>query len=571
MKSKHISLTIMAVMLIAAFVLGACILITPAASADTSTFSAENAATYLKVISSKPHSVFDAEAHEEVRQYLKNTLTDMGLTVEEHDWNKEDLDFTGARNEDGTLDKTKPIEYDIHNLWVTIPGKSETGMLLMAHYDSRGHTNPERDEGGSYGAADDGFGVVTLLEIARLYASVPKEQLETSLYFCFTDAEETGMFGAKLEARDNQIVKDHVNFVMNVEARGVRGPAFMFETSKKNEKVMELYAKAKLPATYSVATAVYSVMTNFTDFTAMLDIGKAGVNFSTLDNINYYHVPEDNFSNISKDSIQHYGEQIVPMIEEYTSSAKYADMNYFNGEKDAVFFNILPGVLARYSEDTAIYLTALGVLLYVVALAVAFRAGKLKAKRMLAALAIVLGAIVLAAALGFGISYLTALIVGNPWNLTYLRVPSAGVPFAVSFAVVFILELVFCFKKFKKNTTAAADFLAAGLGLNIVLAALTTFTLSGASFLFFWPAFIGSAALVVWASVQNFALRHVFFSLANIITMLIYVPLLYALFLAVTIGGLLALNLLFAFALSVILPVCFLQGGLRTKKDAVNA
>ena len=339
MKSKHISLTIMAVMLTAAFVLGACILITPAASADTSTFSAENAATYLKVISSKPHSVFDAEAHEEVRQYLKNTLTDMGLTVEEHDWNIEDLDFTGARNEDGTLDKTKPIEYDIHNLWVTIPGKSETGMLLMAHYDSRGHTNPERDEGGSYGAADDGFGVVTLLEIARLYASVPKEQLETSLYFCFTDAEETGMFGAKLEARDNQIVKDHVNFVMNVEARGVRGPAFMFETSKKNEKVMELYAKTKLPATYSVATAVYSVMTNFTDFTAMLDIGKAGVNFSTLDNINYYHVPEDNFSNISKDSIQHYGEQIVPMIEEYTSSAKYADMNYFNGEKDAVFFD----------------------------------------------------------------------------------------------------------------------------------------------------------------------------------------------------------------------------------------
>ncbi len=566
MKSKRFSLTIMTAVLIVAFVLGACILITPAASADTASFSAENAASYLKVISSKPHSVFDTEAHEEVRQYLKKTLTDMGLTVEEHDWNKEDLDFKGALNEDGTLDKTKPIEYDIHNLWVSIPGKSETGMLLLAHYDSRGHTSADRGEGGSYGAADDGFGVVTLLELARLYSSVPKEQLETSLYFCFTDAEETGMFGAKLEARDNQVIKNNVNFVMNVEARGVRGPAFMFETSKKNERVMELYAKAKLPATYSVATAVYSVMTNFTDFTAMLDIGKAGVNFSTLDNINYYHVPEDNFSNISKDSIQHYGEQIVPMIEEYTSDAKYADMNYFDGEKDAVFFNILPGVLARYSEDTAIYLTALGVLLYAVALAVAFRAGKLSAKGFFVALAVVLGSMVGAAAVGFGISYLAALIVGNPWNLTYLRMPAAGVPLAVSFAVVFVLELVFCFKKFTKKNTSAADFLAAALGWNVVLAALTTFTLSGASFLFFWPAFVGAAALIVYASVQNYALRHLFFSLANFVTLLIYVPLIYALFLAVTIGGLLALNLLFAIALSVVLPVAFMQGSFCTKK-----
>ena len=60
----------MACVLVIGVALGACIMCLPSSSADTSGFSAENAAGYLKVISQKPHSVFDEENHEEVRQCL---------------------------------------------------------------------------------------------------------------------------------------------------------------------------------------------------------------------------------------------------------------------------------------------------------------------------------------------------------------------------------------------------------------------------------------------------------------------------------------------------------------------
>src|SRR5699024_7908985 len=133
------------------------ILAIPTAADDMTTFSATNALKHLETIAAEPHSVFDSEAHEKVRLYIKDALTEMGLDVEEHNWAAEETDFMGAINADGTLDKTKPIEYDIKNLWVEIPGKSQTGVLLMAHYDSRGHASRPGEVPGSYGAGDDGF------------------------------------------------------------------------------------------------------------------------------------------------------------------------------------------------------------------------------------------------------------------------------------------------------------------------------------------------------------------------------------------------------------------------------
>lgn len=558
---KYISLTITALVLAVSIVTGVCILAIPTASDDMTTFSATNALKHLETIAAEPHSVFDSEAHEKVRLYIKDALTEMGLDVEEHNWAAEETDFMGAINADGTLDKTKPIEYDIKNLWVEIPGKSQTGVLLMAHYDSRGHASRPGEVPGSYGAGDDGFGVVTLLEIARLFADSNANELETSIYLCFTDAEETGMFGALMEAQNNEIVKNNVNFVINVEARGVKGPAYMFESSKNNGKVIELYNKASLPMTYSVATAVYSVMTNFTDFTTMLEIGKAGINFSTLDNINYYHVPEDNLSNIDVNSIQHYGEQILPIINEYTSDAKYADMNYFDDTQDAVFFNILPGVLAVYSETTAVVLAIVAVVAFLLAVILLKVKGLLSIRKMLLALAIIFGTIVVSAVLGFGISYLTALIAGTTWNLTGLRAFNAGIPFAVAFVIVLAVELFYCFKKFK-SVNVTVNHLTAGVLINLIFAVLTTFVLAGTSFMFLWTALLGAVVLIVRALTGNCVINHILCSVANAVAMLIFVPLLYSLFIAVTLGGLLALTLIFAFMLSVVLPTSFVQARL---------
>ena len=119
--------------------------------------------------------------------------------------------------------------------------------------------------------------------------------------------------------------------VINVEARGVKGPALLFETSSGNRAVMELYKKVRNPYTYSLTTLVYSILPNNTDFSVVKD-SIPGMNFSVIDNLKYYHTDKDNFSNISLKSIEHYGLQIVPMLEEYLKGDKYGSKgSYLSG------------------------------------------------------------------------------------------------------------------------------------------------------------------------------------------------------------------------------------------------
>ena len=84
--------------------------------------------------------------------------------------------------------------------------------------------------------------------------------------------------------------------------------------------------------------------------------------------------------------------------------------------------------------------------------------------------------------------------------------------------------------------------------------------------MFFWPSLFASLALFLRAFTANKAVSHLLFSAVEACTLLIFVPLLYSLFIAVTVGGLLALALLFAFALSVLLPSCFMQSNLTAAK-----
>jgi Zn-dependent M28 family amino/carboxypeptidase len=173
--------------------------------------------------------------------------------------------------------------------------------------------------------------LATLLEIARLYGS---RNNENSIYILFTDGEETGLYGAIMAAQETALM-DKIGFVINVEARGVQGAAYMFETSTKNDKIIDFYRQAQLPVSYSLATAVYTVMPNMTDFTAFLAVGKQGLNFAVLDGLYYYHTPFDNYTNINVSSIQHYGSQILPLVEEYATNSAYADVDYFMELKTA--------------------------------------------------------------------------------------------------------------------------------------------------------------------------------------------------------------------------------------------
>lgn len=518
---------------------------------DPETFSAVNCAEYIGNLSLDPHSVYDPLAHEAVRQYLIDTLSGFvgAGNVQTFDYSEAEI---AAANPDDNPDRVTAIR----NVLASIPGESEMGILLVAHYDSRGHIGRSGELGRSYGAADDGYGIATLLEIARMFGGASHAN---SIYLLFTDGEETGLYGAQMASLDQAFLAK-VGFVINVEARGIRGAAYMFETSTDNAKVIDFYRNADRPVSYSLATAVYTVMPNMTDFTEFLAAGKPGVNFAVLDGLKYYHSPLDNFTNIDLNSLQHYGAQIAPLVAEFAANPEYATPDYFVGTQDSIFFTLLPGVLVSYSETFGTVMNLVLLVLFVLLVAwLAFRK-EAKVLGILKHFGFLLLAILVFAVVGVFASQLIAAIAGVPWSLTYVRMDGSESPTAALLVLVLAFLAFLVFRKVKP--TERKELMLAGIFLNLLLSTLTGFVLSGASFLFFVPAFFGLISLLVITFVRNRIASHVFLSQNIIWNVLLLVPILFSLFLAVTVGALAALLAILIINASVVLPSVALQADL---------
>ncbi|HAQ55920.1 MAG TPA: hypothetical protein DCR44_00710 [Acholeplasmatales bacterium] len=517
------------------FLLATFVLYTPAPQHSETGFSAVYAAGHIAEIAREPHSVFEREAHETVREYLIDQLEGFVGAA-----NVTEMNYTPA-------EVGADIDYDVQNLLAVIPGDSPKGIMIVAHYDSRGHIGRSGELGRSYGAADDGYGLAVLLEIARLYGD---RDLANTIYILVTDAEETGLYGAAMAAQE--AFMDDVAFVINIEARGVDGAAYMFETSGNNAAVIDFYKNAEWPVSYSIATAVYSVMPNMTDFTEFVAVGKTGVNFAVLKGLYYYHTPNDEYINIDLSSIQHYGAQIIPLVEEFVTDAAYAADGALDSDQDAVFFTILPNWFVSYTETAGLVMTLICFALLFLFVFLLARKKELKPLQVLKYAGLVLAVVVL--------SFLVGLILGNiiaffgkvPYSLTYTRMEGTDLPTFVILAGC-LFDLYLLLKLFVRRDKNVAMMLG-GILVNLVLALATGFVLSGASFLFFIPAAVGIVSLYVNAFVKNRIVRHVALGQNILWNMLLIVPLLYSLYLALTVGGLPALLVILVIDASVWLP-----------------
>lgn len=506
-------------------------------------FSAVYAAEYIEVISRKPHSVFDPEAHEEARLYLRDKL---GKLVGAQ--RVRELDYSA-----GEVSKTlgKAVPYGIRNLLATIPGRSRTGVMVVAHYDSRGHIGRIGELGRSYGAADDGYGVATILEIARLFGQ--REDLANSIYLLLTDAEETLLGGARMMAKESGVL-DPVGFVVNLEARGIKGPVYMFETGERNDKSIALYRRARYPVAYSLATAVYRAMPNDTDFSVFRALGKNGLNFAVLDDLYYYHTPRDNYDNIDLGSLQHYGAQVLPLVSELVSDPRYGDPHALDGTQDRVFFTLLPNLFIDYTEMRA-HLIHLATLALFVALLIGYRRReRIDVRGLAKASGATLVGVALIGVLGYWTAQAIAFLGRMPFDLAYVRIQGTGLP-VLAFLVGTVALYAFLYARFVRREADRIAFAAAGIGLNLLLAIASGFLLSGASFLFFVPALVGLIGLAGSTFVRNAAVGHLTVGVSTVASLLLVVPILYSLFLALTVGGLAVLAVVLAINLAASLPV----------------
>ena len=524
--------------LLLGIILSMFVLYTPVPNTELeSEFNTKFAIEYIAEFAEKEHSVFDEENHEEVRLYLKDKLEEF-LGAE----NVYEYDYDRSLFED-------EIEYDIKNLLGVIPGESDTAIMIVAHYDSRGHIGRTGELGNSFGAADDGYGIATMLEIARIYGD---KDLENTIYILMTDGEETGLYGAAMAADEDFM--DNVGFVINIEARGVDGPAYMFETSTDNAAVIDFYKNAELPVSYSLATAVYTVMPNSTDFTEFLAVDKNGVNFAVLSGLYYYHTPHDNFTNVNPSSIEHYGRQIIPMVDEFSMNEEYSDVDYFESDSNQIFFTLFPNVFIAYGEGFGTILHTVLFVLSLGLLGLLFYKKQTDIKKLGVAFGIVIGSFVFTILLGYIISRVVAFISKVPFNITYVRTTIGDIPTLITLGFITVL---FGYLYYKKTTDEGIrdSIIIIGAIINTFLALITGIVLSGASFLFLIPGLSAVLFLGMNQHMKGKLISKILLGILMVLNILVVIPILYSLYLALTVGGLLALGLILVYYLLFLIPV----------------
>lgn len=536
----------------------------PAAEpADAEGFSAARVVNDIEVISKDHHSVAHPEERAEVREYLVSRLNELGAdTVKFFEYDS----LVGPQN------KHVVYTFDAVDVMAEFPPltatEDPTYLLMVAHYDSRYSQPMPKDTVWSYGAADDGYGVGVILETVS-QALKYRQDWSQGIKVLFTDAEEVGMMGMKAIWENDKQEFDNIGFMINLEARGPWGPALLFETCPGNEKVMDLYAKAAdSPFTYSLTTVVYSFMPNFTDFTIVKD-EIPGMNFSTIADINHYHTDLDNFSNVNAKSIQHYGAQIVPVVEAYLTDEAYADRNYFKAEDDTTNFTIPLLGLFNFSKGMYKVINVVIFVLFLLVFALEGVRGRLKASKVFKTSAIVLGVAVLVLALGELVAYLSALVAGAKFKFF-------GVIHGIGFDnVVMIVSTVLlaaaCVAVYMNGrgkavrkasgsmranaaSNAAAKFagnqLYGTLALMFILSAVLLFAL-GENLMFLIPLAFATVAMILYrlTSMKFWILCAIFLILLHAFSFL------YALAMALTIGAFGAVAMLAFCDFMVLIPL----------------
>jgi hypothetical protein len=523
----------------------------PEGKSDSSKFSADNAYSYLENIAKDPHSVFDTEQLDNVRQYIMDTITGFGMTPElvRHNPVQE---FNAKTNAEETV--------EIDNIYTELPGTSGQNILLMAHYDSSPYKLKYGEvTQGSHGAADDGYGVATLLEVMRLIKS-SDEPLVNGIKFVFTDSEETDLYGAKAVTNENSGYLKDVNLVVNVEARGNHGPLYMFQTSAYNTKIIDLYSRVDRPFSYSVAAEVYKYLPSDTDLTPFLNAGYNCINFSTLNDLRSYHTQNDILENTSKNALMDYGSQVYPLVTEYVYHKAYSSPGSFDSTSDSVFFAFLPGILVHYPVSVSWVIIGITLLVALFAVVLAYRKKLLGIASAAKSFVLWLVFLIAAAVAGYLAVWLPCLITGNAFHLTFMPYVPFDRGFLVLSAILISVGAVGYVRLQMKLKTKLTEVLTGGLFLNIVMLLVFALVLHGGTYLFVWPVlltalYLISGLLLSGSRKESSLLQQLLRGLLILYIVLMFFLLVYSLFLALTIGALAVMLLLLSIPLSILAPM----------------
>jgi Peptidase family M28 len=261
-------------------------------------FDAERAISRLSnILDGTPHPV-DSASLDETRARLMQEIRSLGYSPE-----------LRAANVCQALSGMSARCAFVQNIFFTAGPTEGPALVLSAHYDS---------VEASPGFGDDGIGLAVWLEVAHHLKQQPPSR---PVVFLLTDGEETGLLGAQAFVDHQDDYPFKVGRIINLEARGVRGPALMFETGHPNAGVVNDWARnGARPFSNSMMTAVYELLPNSTDLTVHLNAGFNGINIAISDGLDFYHTNHDDLAHLNRASVQHMGDQALGATRVYIAS-----------------------------------------------------------------------------------------------------------------------------------------------------------------------------------------------------------------------------------------------------------
>jgi len=424
-------------------------------------FSAERAfsglSALLEGITAHPAG---SDANKLLRSRLVSTLEHLGFTPEVQ------TDFQCSTLAPG-------CSY-LENVIVVLPGTNseKPALMAMAHYDSAPAAG---------GAADDGAGVATLLEVINnLRESDP---LKNDVIFLFSDAEESGLRGAMAFNQKHPLM-ERVGMILNMEARGVAGPSVMFETGPNNfTQVKGFASETPRPVGTSLIVEVYKRMPNGTDLMVFGERGLPALNFAFSRGVSLYHSPLDTIAHLSKSSLQHHGDNMLAAIRYFGDQ----DLSTLQTDEDATYIDVFGLFVLMWPASLNIWLVCIAAAGLVV-MAINVKSSWKKTAWALLSVVLTIVALVIA-------GWLLAFPLGNWGDLHPLDHPYPW-PGRIALILASLLIPALSIRLFAKHLNTSSLFQVVWWLFAIIAIALSL-TVTGASYIFLLPVLVASITAVV--------------------------------------------------------------------------
>ena len=428
----------------------------PSGAEQGSGFSAARAQEALKdlLADQRPHPV-DSAANRRVADFIEARLQQLG-------YQPRVVDGVSCNQKTQTCARVRDIVAAAEG---STEGKS---VIFSAHYDS---------VGAGPGASDDGAGVATMLEIARLLKQHPPGK--NRVIFLFDDGEEAGLLGARMIADDPEL-KGAVA-VINAEARGTSGQSAMFETGGASGWLVDTFARSSTrPLTNSLLNTLYALLPNDTDLSVFKANGMQGLNFAFGGKVEQYHTPLDNLEHIDLRSVQQQGDNLYGLAKALQS----ADLSRVGPTENLLYTDLMGSKVVRAPLSWAL----IGAIVLLVAMVIAARRLRrhidYRAKDVMRGVAVLPVALVVGGATAYLAIYAMSVVHATtmPWHT------ATGANRVVLWAFVAVTA-TWSLRLLVRDADPAAVWVALGHAWLICLV-LVAITLPGASYIFLLPGFV---------------------------------------------------------------------------------